>query len=175
MKKQLYLKTTNYKDEESKFLDEKIKNKKEEKTLDSRISHIAEKNAADFVKKHDFLDKKSQKLFNNKKEVIEKIKKDEDNFSDNLDDDSKFLDQNIKKSDEKDVYTGYKKEAENSDIPYNKKMFFKKNISNKQTEYIKNEYLDIKPTFKPHFKVENIPNLKDDEKIIIDEGIKKNC
>jgi len=174
IEKTIELKATKYKDEGSKFLDEKIKNKKEGKTLDSEISNIAKKNAADFVKKHDFLDKKSHDIFkHNKKDVLETIKKDEDNFSYNLDDNSNFLDKNINKSDGKETFTDYTKETENLDIPYNKKMFFKKNISNKQPEYINNEYVGLKPAIKPHFRVENIHNLNDDEKIIIDEGIKK--
>ncbi|MCJ7570295.1 MAG: type II/IV secretion system ATPase subunit, partial [Candidatus Thermoplasmatota archaeon] len=162
------------KDEEFKFLDKKIKNKKEEKTLNPRILNTTEKNATDFWKKHNFLDKKSQKLINNnKKNVLEKIKKDEDNFSNDLDDDLDLLGQDIKKLDEKDENAGYKKETEESKVANKKKMFFKKNISNKQTENIKNEYFGIKPTLKTRFKVDNLPNLKDDEKIIIDEGIKK--
>ena len=158
IEKTIESKAKKYKDEGSIFLDEKIKNKKEEKTSDPGISKIAKKNAADFIKKHDFFK-------HNKKDVLETIKKDEDNFSYNLDDNSNFLNKNIKKSDEK--------ETENLDTLYNKKNFFKKNISNKRPKYIKNEYVSLKPGSKPHFKVENINNLNDDEKIIIDEGIKK--
>ncbi len=163
-------------DEKSKFLDEneKIKNKNEGKIPDPKILNIAEKNAVDLVKKHGFLDKKNQRLpKNNKKDALENVKKDEDDFSDDLDDDSKFLDQNIKNLDEKEIYTDFKKETGISDVAQKKKMFFKKKTPDTKTDYVKKESSTVKPIFKPRFKVENIPNLKDDEKIIIDDGIKK--
>jgi flagellar protein FlaI len=164
IKKTFVPKNILYENEESKNLEEKIKNKKEENTLYSGLLNSTKKNT--------FINNKNLGLIKNKKYDYKTIKKDENYFSNNLDD-NKFLNQNIRQSNEKDLYNNNKKETEQSKDKNKKKIFSKKTISDEQPDYINNKSIDINSTFKPLFKVENIPNLKDDEKIIIDEGIKK--
>jgi type IV secretory pathway ATPase VirB11/archaellum biosynthesis ATPase len=165
------------KDEESKFLDKKIKNE-EQKQHEIELSNNAEKSASDLAKKHGFFDTNAKNDAVKTQKTQASSLEEDTGFSEDENYEAKSLDQNIEKTYAGKTGSDTYNQSQTFDFKPKKKSFFKKKNSNKQTEYIndytKEESSDVTPVFKPRFKVENIPNLKDDEKIIIDEGIKKN-
>ncbi len=152
-------KITYSEDKEKKISKVKIKNKKTGKHLKPGFFNIAEKNK----KLVDIRDK----------DVLEIDKKDKSRFND-LDNNLEFSDQCIKRFGEKDLSNNYKKEEKKSRFITKKNNFFKKTIYDKKSEYIDNESIDINSEYKPFFKIENVPDLSEEEKNLIDEDIKKN-
>ncbi len=171
IKQTLFTNINNFKVNDSKLSNKKVKNKTEEKTIKPELFKIEEKNTLHFLKKPDLFSKNILKQYkNNNKYSSDALNKASYAFSNDLNNNLNFIDQKPKLN-KKDFNNNYKKETEKSKIIKKKKLFFKKTYSRITPEDINDKSFDI--NVKPFFKDGNISDLKDDEKVIIDEGIKK--